>query len=123
MKTRTIALTIALLGLMAVVAFAGDITGKWTSEMQGPNGAMTTTYNFKVEGATLTGTVSGRGGDTQITEGKITGDEISFVVVRGQGDRQMKTTYKGKAVSDTEIKFQVGREGAEPREVVAKKAS
>jgi hypothetical protein len=124
MRTRTITLVLALVALCAMVAFAADVTGKWVATQEGRNGqTMTTTFNFKAEGSTLTGTVSGgRGGDVQISEGKIDGDNISFAVVRTMGDREMKMTYKG-VVSGDEIKFQVFmREGAEPREMVAKRA-
>jgi hypothetical protein len=51
-----------LIALFTVVALAADATGKWVAEQPGRNGgpAMTTTFNFKVEGATLTGTVRQR---------------------------------------------------------------
>ena len=58
MKFRLILLSCAL----AIAAFAADVTGKWTYEMQGRNGAMTGTINLKADGGALTGTVSGRGG-------------------------------------------------------------
>jgi len=65
-----------------------------------------TTYTFTVSGTTLTGKVtSTRGGQEMsqdITEGKVSGDEIGFVVVRTMGDMTMKTTYKGK-VAGSEI--------------------
>ena len=66
--------------LLAVTSFAADVTGKWTAEVQGRNGAMTTTFVFKVEGEKLTGTVSGRGGDTAISDGTVKGDDLSFNV-------------------------------------------
>src|ERR1700693_4216331 len=78
MKFRLILLSCA----PAVAAFAADVTGKWTYEMQGRNGAMTGTLNLKADGNTVTGTVSGRGGDTEISDGKIDGDNVSFTVVR-----------------------------------------
>jgi hypothetical protein len=98
-------LLIAVLSLFAVAAIAADISGKWTSEQQGRDGTpMVTTYTFKVSGTTLTGTISTQRGDQEISEGKIEGDAISFVVVRTMGDREMKTTYKGK-VSGAEIRL------------------
>jgi hypothetical protein len=123
MRTRTITLVLALVALCAVVAFAADVTGKWVATQERNGQTMTTTFNFKAEGSTLTGTVSGgRGGDVQISEGKIDGDNISFAVVRTMGDREMKTTYKG-VVSADEIKFQVTmREGTPAREIIAKRA-
>jgi hypothetical protein len=103
-------------------ASAATIDGKWTSEMTTPNGqTRTSTFTFKAEGEKLTGTVSGRQGDTPITEGKISGDEISFVVVRNFGGEERKMQYKGK-VSGDEIKMTV-QFGPDmpPRELVAKR--
>lgn len=102
---------IMLLALVAS-AFAADVTGKWVSESQGRQGQgpTQTTYTFKVEGATLTGTVSGRQGDTEISDGKVNGDEISFTVVRKMGEMEMKMLYKGKVAGD-EIKFTMEMEG------------
>jgi hypothetical protein len=94
---------VVLLALTA--AYAADITGKWVAEMQGRNGPTQTTFTFKVDGAKLTGTMQGAQGEpAEITEGKVDGDNISFVVVRNMGGNEMKITYKGK-VSGDEFKF------------------
>ncbi len=121
MNTRNF-LLFALIGLLAVAAFGADITGKWKSEAPGRDGTpMTTNYTFKVDGEKLTGTVSGRQGDTEITEGKIKGDEISFVVVRTFQGEERKIQYKGK-VSGDEIKLSITFSPDRPaREVVAKR--
>lgn len=51
-------------------ASAGDASGKWTAQVPGRDGqTRETTFNFKVEGEALTGTVSGRQGDRAITGG------------------------------------------------------
>jgi hypothetical protein len=94
---------IGLLSLFAVTAVAADIGGNWTSEAPGRDGTpQVTKYAFTVSGTTLTGKItSNRGGQdvTQdISEGKISGDEISFVTVRETQNGSMKTTYKGKVV-------------------------
>jgi hypothetical protein len=115
-----ILLSIAIvLTLLVASVWAADVTGKWTSERQGRDGQPSiTTYDFKVAGAALTGTVTspGFGGGeataTAITEGKVDGDNITFVVVRkmnmqGQ-EMEMKSTYKGKVAGD-EIKFTIER--------------
>lgn len=107
---------VVLLALTA--AYAADVNGKWVAETQGRNGPTQTTFNFKVDGANLTGTVTlpgmmgGPPTDIAITEGKVEGDNISFVIVRKVGQNQefeMKTTYKGAASGD-EIKFTVERQ-------------
>ena len=98
--------------LLALVAsaLAADVAGKWIAESQGRNGPTQTTFNFTVSGSALTGTVSGRGGDTEITDGKIEGDDISFTVVRKMGEMEMKMLYKGKVAGD-EIKMTMEMEG------------
>ena len=112
----------ALIGLLAAVASAADIDGKWKSEYTTPDGqSRTTTYTLKADGDKLTGTVSGRQGDTAITEGKISGDDISFVVVRNFRGEERKMQYKGK-VSGDEIKLTVTfGPDMPPREMVAKR--
>jgi hypothetical protein len=94
-----VVLMIALLSLFAAAAVAADIGGKWTSETPGRDGTpQVTTYNFKVSGTTLTGTVATTRGDQEISEGKINGDEVSFVTVREGQNGTMKTSFKGKVV-------------------------
>jgi hypothetical protein len=110
--------------VVSLVAYAADVTGKWTYEMQGRNGAMTGTMNLKAEGDKVTGTVSGRGGETEISDGKISGDTVSFTVVREFNGNKFTMKYTG-TVSDDGIKFKVEREGSDrpPQEFTAKKAS
>ncbi len=97
----------ALLGVLAVAASAADVSGKWKSEMTTPDGQVrTSTYTFKVDGSTLTGTVAGGRGEAEIKEGKVNGDEISFVLVRNFNGNEFKTQYTGK-VAGNEIKFKV----------------
>ncbi|MBX7187792.1 MAG: hypothetical protein K1Y01_21800 [Vicinamibacteria bacterium] len=109
--------------LLAAASFAADISGKWTAEVQGRQGAMTTTFVFKVEGEKLTGTVSGRGGDTAISDGTIKGDELAFNVTMNFNGNEMKMAYKGK-VAGEEIKMTRTRPGSEmpPQEFTAKRA-
>lgn len=96
-------LMIGLLSLFAVTAVAADISGKWTSESPGRDGTpQVSTYTFKVSGTTLTGTITTTRGDQAISEGTVTGDEVSFVTVREGQNGTMKTTFKGK-VAGSEI--------------------
>jgi uncharacterized lipoprotein YehR (DUF1307 family) len=121
MQIRKLLVALALVVVLAVAAMAADITGKWRSEAPGRDGTpMVTNYTFKVDGDKLTGTVSGRQGDTAISEGKINGDEISFVVVRTMQGEERKIQYKGKVAGD-EIKLSITFGEMPPREVVAKR--
>jgi hypothetical protein len=124
---RTIFLT-ALLGIFALVASAADITGKWTAEVPGRGGnTATNTFVFKADGAKLTGTMDGgRGGPVEISDGKVDGDNVSFIVSRTFNDQTFKISFKGK-ISGNEIKFTRSIEGMDnapaPTEFTAKKAN
>jgi hypothetical protein len=97
----------------AALVWAADVTGKWTAQVPGRGGqTRETTFNFKVDGEKLTGTISGMQGDIPISDGKIKGDDISFIVTMSFGGNDVKMTYKGK-VSGEEIKFTRTREGSD----------
>jgi hypothetical protein len=105
MKTKILLNGAAALLILLATAWAASISGKWVAKMNGgPMGSSEVTFDFKVDGTTLTGTMTSSRGESQISEGKINGDELSFVVVRKFGDREMKTQWKGKVTGD-EIKF------------------
>ena len=113
-----------LLGLLTLTALAADISGKWTAQVPGRGGqTREQTFNLKADGNALTGTVSGRGGDTPIAEGKIDGDTISFTQTMEFNGNTMKFVYKG-TVSGDEIKFSRTRDGGEgqAQEFTAKRA-
>jgi hypothetical protein len=116
-------------GIATFSLLAGDVTGKWTAEMQGPGGnARTVTMNLKADGSKLTGTVSGgRGGDAEISDGKVDGSDVSFSVVREFNGNKMTSNYKGKMDGDVihfNVKMEGGRTGNMPeRQFDAKRAS
>ena len=105
------------------MAWGSDLNGKWVAQVQGQNGqTRETTFNFKVEGSKLTGTVSGRQGDNPISDGTIKGDDVSFTVIANFNGNQVKSLYKGK-VSGDELKLTRTREGGDqpPQEFTAKR--
>ena len=128
-------LTACVLLLTAVAAEAqdakadakkADATGTWTWTAQGRNGgeAREITLKLKQEGEKVTGAMSGRqGNDTPITNGKITGDEVSFDVTREFQGNSMTQKYKGKISGDTITgKISSERDGqAREREWTAKR--
>jgi len=112
MKFKILVMAVMAMGLVLATAMAADVTGKWTSERPGRGGeTMTTTFNFKADGTALTGTVSSpMGGDNAISEGKIDGDNISFVVKMEMMGNEMTMKYKGTVAGD-EIKMTMEFEG------------
>ena len=122
MKRRILWLAITLL-TFTLALWSADITGKWTAQVPGRSGNMReVTFMLKASGENLTGTMSGRNGDIQIADGKVSGDDISFSVTQEFGGNSVKQTFTGKAAGG-EIKFK--REGGqgEPIQFVAKRAN
>ena len=112
-----ICMAVIVFGIMAAAAWAADISGKWVTEMPGMGGGdpMKINFNFKVTGTTFTGTSGpeGMGMESPISEGKINGDDISFIVKVDMMGNEMKMKYKGK-VSGDEIKLTMEMEGGMP---------
>ena len=106
---RTLKLTTQLavcllftLGITASAADKADPTGTWKWSITGQNGqTRESTLKLKVEGDKLTGTISGRGGETAIEEAKIKGEDISFQVTREFNGNKVVTKYNGKIAGDT----------------------
>ena len=95
------ALVVALTLVAAAVACA-DATGKWswTSQIQGND--VKQTLELKQDGEKLTGTLTGRNNQKiEIKDGKVKGQELSFVVVRERDGQEFKINYKGKLEGDT----------------------
>ena len=82
---------------------AAKIDGKWLGKVEGPQGEMELTFNFKVDGNKLTGTNSSPMGSLDITNGVVNGDDFSFDI-----DMQgMKITHKCKYLPDDSIEVKV----------------
>ena len=99
-------LSVCLLLTLAATANAedkkADPTGTWKWSFTGQNGqTRETTLKLKLEGDKLTGTVSGRNGDTAIENAKIKGEEISFSVTREFNGNKMTSKYNGKLSGDS----------------------
>jgi hypothetical protein len=78
-----------------------DVAGKWETTRETPRGTMTSTFTFKVDGNKLTGTIGSQRGDTEISEGTVDGNKISFKVVMTMGDRTFEMSYTGTVEGDT----------------------
>jgi hypothetical protein len=142
--TKKLLFVATLLLVVTCVAFAADVTGKWTYETPGRGGnpGRPTTITLKQDGAKLTGTVPGmmgrnRGGDAaapagpppeqEISNGKVDGNNVYFEVKRTTPNGDIVTKYEGTLDGDTlKLKItQPGFNGGDPRvtDVVAKKAT
>jgi len=117
LRRSLVAAVLIVAGL--VCAYAADITGKWNAEFDSQVGPQKYVFDFKVEGTTLTGkaisNIGGMEATTDITEGKIEGNSITFVENLDYQGMPLRIAYKG-TVSGDEIKLSrmVGEQEGEP---------
>ncbi len=96
----------AMSAMLAVTAWAADVTGKWVGKIETPNGSRDVTFNLKQDGEKLTGTTSGRQGEVPISDGSVKGDDVAFSVVRNFNGQEFKIDYKGKVeAKNLKLKF------------------
>jgi hypothetical protein len=133
---RLLVLVVAVLAI-TFVSKAADVTGKWTAQVPGRNGAQQEmTFQLKADGAALTGTVTGGGGGRrgggggapqarEISEGKIDGDKISFTVKTEANGQTRVAKYSGTISGDTlQLKqTREGRNGAQTTDITAKRST
>ena len=119
--SKTIPVLVLAALLFAAPAFAHDVDGKWAGTVATPMGDVPVAFEFKADGATLTGTSSGPDGTAlQIKDGKIDGQTITFMMSIDAGGMPLDLNYKG-VVSPAEIKFTLEVFGM-PFEFVVKKS-
>ena len=113
-----------MLLLAAAACFSADVTGKWKAEVQSSNGPIQVTFDFKVEGDKLSGTLTSHMGEIAIKEGKVAGDELTWVLIYEREGNSMKISNKAK-VSGDEMQITSMPEGREDRiiQYLAKRSS
>ena len=124
MKTWRITLTsvVAILALAALLR-AADPSGRWTATFTTEVGEQQYTFEFKVKGSALTGTAkSNLLGESELQEGKVDGDKISFVENASFQGMPLKITYSGTMTSADEIAFTRNVADLANEKLVAKRA-
>lgn len=97
--------------IFATTLAAADATGVWNASFTTPNGqTRENTLTLKADGEKLTGKLASARGESDIRDGVVKGEDISFSVVRNFGGNDMEFKYKGKIAGD-EIKFTVDAGG------------
>ena len=104
MNRRLIPWAMLLAVVVCIAAIAADFNGTWTAAIDTQVGVQNYTYTFKVEGEKLTGKCKSQYGETEITEGVVKGDDITFVENLVYEGMPLRIVYKGK-ISGDEIKF------------------
>jgi hypothetical protein len=102
-------LPVALLLLLTIPTLhAADPTGRWKSEFETQAGQMKYTYILKTDAGKVTGqAIRERDGEiatNTITEGKTTGDDISFIELAKIQDEDIRIEYSGK-IAGPEMKL------------------
>jgi hypothetical protein len=93
---------------------AADVAGNWKATAEGPQGKMERTFAFQVDGEKLSGeTVSSFVGKSEIREGTVKGDDVSFVITINLQGNQMDVQYTGKVIGEDEIRLVSEADGNE----------
>jgi hypothetical protein len=83
-------------------AKAAAASGNWnTALILGDGNRIEGTLKLKQDGDKLIGATVRNENETQIQDGKIAGDEITFTVIRDRDGRKVTAKYKGKITGDT----------------------
>ena len=110
---RKLLFAVMMMVLGAFCLQAADVTGTWVAQIPGRDGNLAeTTFQFKVAGEKLTGTMANQWGDREISDGKVSGDDVSFNVHIEFNDNKMTLAFTGK-VAGSEIKFKRERKGGD----------
>jgi hypothetical protein len=103
----TAILALGFLAEAKAVDKSSDVAGTWTWSMRGRQGGpdRKMTLKLNTEGDKVTGKLSSPGRDgqkreTEIKDGKLKGDEISFTVSREMNGNTIVTKYNGKVTAD-----------------------
>jgi hypothetical protein len=122
LMTRHKVLSMIAALLLYSSARAADVSGTWTAEFDTQVGKQNYTYVLKVSGSQLTGKAKSANGETELKDGKVEGDAVTFVEMLNFQGMELKVTYRGKVVSADEIKFTRDVAGMVQEELVAKRS-
>lgn len=120
MMLRSAVALVLLISGFAISAPAADISGQWTATFSTQVGEQHYVYTFKVDGEKLTGTAKSDNGTSEIQNGTVKGDDVSFVENLDYQGQKLTITYKGR-VSGDEIHFTRDVAGFATEDLVAKR--
>jgi len=106
MKRIVTLLTLATcaLAFIGTIRAEDSVAGKWKAQFSSQIGQQKYTFEFKVDGTNVTGKAIGERqmgtNEVAITEGKMNGDELSFVEPLKFQDNEVRVEYKGKLAGD-----------------------
>lgn len=110
MTRRILFAAAALYVILAGAALAADVSGSWSGTMQMGDDPVPLTFVFKQDGEKLTGTVTSPQGPLPLSDGKVTGDKLSFFVLADMNGTPTKFVTEG-ALKGDEITLNIRAEG------------
>jgi alpha-L-fucosidase len=126
MKIRTLPLGALWLALVTFISARAAIDGRWTAEFDTQVGVQKYVFEFKADGEKLTGKAAwermDQKGETELRDGKIAGDAVSFVEPFAFDGNELPITYTGRLSGD-EIKFSRNVGDFATEEFVAKRVA
>jgi hypothetical protein len=96
---RAISLAVLTLAFLAA-AWGAGASGKWTATFNTQVGEQKYTWDLTADGSKLTGKYTSSNGNGEITEGKIQGDDLSWVEMLKFQDMDLRIEYKAKLSGD-----------------------
>src|SRR5579885_1473844 len=109
---------------LAASAYSADLTGHWLATMHLPDGrTRELSLYFEAKGDLLTGYLSNWQGNAAISEGRISGNTISFAIVRDYFGEKRTTEYKGTFSAGTLTLETLGPGGRPGRPLVFRQVS
>lgn len=110
MRKMAVVAGILVFGALTVTVRAADLSGTWKGSFQFNGDSYPLTLHMTATGNAVTGTVEGLPTTpTEIHDGKIDGDAVTFWVNTGYQGTNYKLLYKGKVDGD-QIAFTFGTE-------------
>jgi hypothetical protein len=98
MKRKFLTTVLLCCCFLACLAAIADFSGSWAGILTTENGdKYPLTYNFKIDGEKLTGTVQTLKGELPVDDGKINGDKFTFTVTLGD----IEIPHSGKFYGDS----------------------
>jgi hypothetical protein len=111
-----------VLVISLAIAWAAGATGKWTATFDTQVGEQKYTWDLTAAGSKLTGKYMSTNGAGEITEGKIEGDQLSWVENLNYQDMPLRIEYKG-TLSGDELKLTRKVADVATEEAVAKRTN
>jgi hypothetical protein len=119
---KQLRMLLSAMALTCWLASAAEIDGKWTAQVESKRGEVTQTLTLKANGSQLAGSMQGRRGTANISDGTINGSSVSFKVVRDVNGKTVTQQYKG-TLAGNQLNLAVTGPRGGTREVVFKKAN